>query len=284
MSEVLGLSIPFVKFSMDGVQPPSDLYINADDALFITSYNSASGGVTVEVRFQLMRPDGVVINGAIDTHVPNTDRSGKTTVNNLGEGFLLSVSAFIGAGTARRGQCYVQVGICHGVSASRFVHRILMQGYVGTANNLTWPGNQLQQPTEGPGNVRTFLGTDPAAGVNIVELVPTGARWLLNAVSFQMVTSATVANREILLQCRQNGLNIAGQTAVVNQAAGATFLYAYGIGLNALAAPTAGNYSLPLLSRMTLGAGDSIRTSTINLDPGDDYAAPTITVEEWIEP
>src|SRR5437016_205250 len=101
MPEVLAPDAPAgITFQRERVTPPSDLYMTRMDALFLTSYNSASA-ITVHLRYTLLRTDGEVIVGAIDTHVPNTDRTAKTTIQNLGEGFLLGLSVFLGSGSAK---------------------------------------------------------------------------------------------------------------------------------------------------------------------------------------
>lgn len=284
MSRVsVGENIAAITFKSDGIQPPSDLYMTRDDALFVTSYNSASS-LAVHVRYTMLRLDGVVVAGAIDTHVPNTDRTAKTTVQKLGEGFLLNASVFLGSGAARRGQCFVQVGVARGVDTSRFVHRIILQGYVGTAVNLAWPGNRLEQPTEGPGAIRSITGTDPAAGAQITEAVPTGARWRLLSFYALLATDANVANRQAAVTYDDGTNPLFHSPQAFLQTAGTSASYAWGIGMPiavviASAGPLAG-----LPTEVRLEAAFRVKTSIVNGQVGDNWAAPQYVVEEWIQP
>lgn len=265
------------------VAPPSDLYMTADDALFITSYNSASG-IVVAVRYTMMLLNGRVQTGQIDTHVPNTDRTGKTTTQHLGEGFLLDASVILVSGTAKRGQCYVQVGIARGIGASQFVHRIVMQGYVGTAVHLSWPGNRLEQPTEGPGYIRFITGTNPAAGAEASETVPTGARWRLLMFHIEFTTSAAVANRRPYLYFYTGVFNAMGSPWRSDIPASSAKGVNWAIGAAMSAATTGDEDPAFMPSETTLPGGMVISTSTTNLQAADDYSAPGLVVEEWIEP
>jgi hypothetical protein len=272
-----------ITFQRQAVQPPSDLYMTRMDALYITSYNSAAG-ITVHVRYTFLRVDGVVIVGSLDTHVPNTDRSAGTTVQALGEGYLLSVSAFLGSGSAKRGQCYVQVGVARGVGAARLVHRIIMQGYVGTAVNMSWPGARLEQPEEGPGFVRGITGTDPAAGVEVNETVPTGARWRLHSLHVSLVTSVTVANRYVQLRAYTGAQYVWLASVHQVQIASLTYEYTWAAGLAWLAPAALTYFNLPLPHFLVLGAGYQFLTVTSGLQAGDNFGAPDYQVEEWISP
>lgn len=272
-----------IQFKNAEVQPPGDLYMTRDDALVITSYNSATG-ITVHVRYTMLRADGKVIVGAIDTHVPNTDRTAATTRQPLGEGFLLSATVFLGSGSAKRGQCYVQVGIARGVGVAQFIHRIILQGYVGTATNLAWPGNRLEQPVEGPGNIRIITGTNPAAGAEWLEVVPTGARWRLLSLLVTLTTSATAGVRRVELDIGTLGATVFSSPHYNTQLASLTKSFAWACGA-ALGSQIAGNDDPAVLpAETTIPAGTRIESTTTNLQVGDDFSAPKYLVEEWIEP
>ncbi len=256
-----------ITFQNERVAPPSDLYMTRMDALFITSYNSAVG-ITIQVRYTFLRVDGVVIVGVLDTHTPNTDRSGVTTVQPLGEGYLLSACVFLGSGTSRRGQ----------------THRIIMQGYVGTAINLAWPGNRLEQPREGSGYTRAVTGTNPAPGVEINEVVPTGATWRLTTVRVALTSSATVATRRPLLQLNRAGATVLSVPHPQTQLASLTRIYNWALGMALAVTVTTDSNITGLPIDMYLAAGDGFSTATEAIQAGDDYAAPSYSVEEYIEP
>src|SRR5207244_3905006 len=61
--------------------------------------------------------------------------------------------------------------------------------------------------TSGYQRLRSFLGTDQAAGSEISEVVPTGKFWRILAVRAQLVTSGTAGNRFPRLEI-DDGTNI----------------------------------------------------------------------------
>lgn len=271
-----------VGFQPGQVQPPSDLYVDRDDTLFITSYNSATG-VRIDLRGILLRSDGVAVPVEI-SQTPNTDRTAKTSIEALSRGFLLSMSVFLGAGSAKRGQCYVQVGIARGRQTSRFTHRIIAQGYVGTGVNICWPGDRLVHPLEGPGFIRSIVGTDPAAGAGWSETVPTGARWRMQTLKATLVTDATVANRRVGMSISDGAATYMRLMSEFDQTAGLTHLWHFMNGVASSAAAITNIARVAIPHDLILGAGFILNDNTSNRQAGDDWGAPTIIVEEWIEP
>lgn len=132
------------------------------------------------------------------------------------------------------------------------------------------------------GFVRSVLGTDPAAGAEVSETVPTNARWKLHSIIASLVTDGTVANRNV--------------NWIIDD--GTTTLYTSNDNTNHAATTTASHILSENQTRGTIGTiynspmnpvglvlfqGWRIRTSTTNLQAGDNWAAPQIFVEEWIE-
>lgn len=107
---------PQVSFTREGAGPPSPFYLFRDDRLFVRSRNSLAG-VRLGIRGRLLDTDGRVIPFQY-SHTPATDRSVVMTLHDLAEGFLLSLSVFADAGTPRRGETWVQVGLGRGPAAN----------------------------------------------------------------------------------------------------------------------------------------------------------------------
>jgi hypothetical protein len=116
--------------------------------------------------------------------------------------------------------------------------------------------------TNAPGN--------PAPGAEVALTVPAGVSAALDAVTFKLVTSATVATRTPTLII-DDGVNVMWQLqAAAGQAAGSTVIYQYG-----------GNSELALrngvltepLPPLILGPGYRIRTVTAGIQVGDQYSA-----------
>lgn len=216
------------------------------------------------------------------TLTPATDRSLSTFVASLGEGWLLSCVVFASTGTPRRGQCYVAVDVIRGANVAGAALATLVQGYLSSQERRAWPGTLLESMATGPGALRSVTGTDPAANVEISEVVPTNARWRLLAVVATLVTDANVANRDPALTLDDGatvigrypaGQNIAASltTRVVWAAAGSRFTIA---GDRTIVVP---------IPDVWLADGFRLKTVTTLLQATDNWGAPQLFIEELIE-
>jgi hypothetical protein len=259
----------------------TDLLLTGEDALRINSWCSVAG-VTLAIEGRILSADDCLVPIG-DTHTPNSDRSLHSTILPLNNGRLTQLSARVAAGTVKRGQLWVEVELIRGLASSAQALGVLARGYAAAGNRLAWPGTDMRGSLEGPGCTRAIVGTDPAGGVEIVETVPTGARWRLRTFAFQIVASATVANRTPILTI-DDGANVVWESANntnITASQTAKFRAGIGTGINTNGAL---DFLVPLPAELVLMAGWRIRTVTGALDAGDNYAAPIYTVEEWIEP
>lgn len=271
-----------VTFLTKNLPPPSDLYVGPDDGLLLRATNSASG-VVVKITGMFLRPDGQLIPLEFKL-APTSDRTINTVAWPLGEGYLLSLAAFIDSGTLKRGQCFVQVRATRGIQSSRFHYAQLMSGYVSTSDPLGWPGDPRRSSLEGRGNLRSITGTDPAANVEIAETVPTGAQWLLYAVKATLVTDANVANRQSMLAIKDSaGVLVAVSPFPGTQAASLTNDLHWMAGVTHAVQILSTSKTAGLPTPMYLSAGFTINTVTSLRQVGDNYGAPQLLVEEWLE-
>lgn len=249
--------------------------------LRISSYNAAAG-VTLKVIARIMTFQGQITYNEFD-HIPNTDRSQKQTTAPLVEGWLVSIQTYASAGTPRRGQCFVRVELVQGDTGALVSVTTLLQNYVESKHAINWPGSPLVSSVDGPGCLRSITGTDPAAGVEISETVPAGARWRPISIASLFTTSATVATRVIAWVIDDGANNVLATLDVQSQVASQAVTHSLAALGNALgASAVVGTACLPAL--MTLPAGARIRTSTVLIQAGDNWNAPQMLVEEWIEP
>ena len=202
----------------------------------------------------------------------------------LGDCWVVGLDINFWQTNSRRGQAFFEVELNRG-AFNMHEGVTFMRGYLGTSSHLTWPDGQLEYQVEGKGWIRTFVGTDPAAGVEISETVPTNARWEIVAMRYVLVTDATVANRFPTLRFQDESANIifdaspqAAQTATL------TTVYDAGPGVTATGTAIINSrQALSLPVGLQLFQGWQIKTSTAGLVAGDNYTAPVITVQEWIE-
>lgn len=255
-------------------------FLTADSDLRIDSFNSAVG-VILTIALRILGMDGQVESIAL-AHTPLTTRLIKTENYRLREGWLLSAQVIASTGSPRRGQCFVRVSLIRGLSGASISEATVLQGYVMDTNAIAWPGSAIRGSAEGPGVIRSIVGTNPAAGLEISEVVPANTRWRLQSFRFQLVASVAAANRRPTLIIDDGANELWRQNSNVNQVASETSVYeaAAGASYTTIDART---YSLPLPSGLVLAEGFRIRTLTAAIDAGDDYAAPIYSVEEWIE-
>lgn len=216
-----------------------------------------------------------IISGGL---VTNADRSVATANVRIGE-FPIFLAVRTTATSVRRGELYVRVSL----QAAETRIAVLAAGYVTDERGLSFPNGKIESSVEGPGLIRSILGTDPAAGVEISETVPTNARWRLLAIRFTFVTDATAATRAVTLVMTHgasneiNAHNGGTQTASVTQ----NYNFANGYPLNTLG--TSGMSLAVLPTRLLLPQAGTITTVTTALQAGDNFSAPSLLVEEWIE-
>lgn len=131
--------------------------------------------------------------------------------------------------------------------------------------------------------VREVKVASPAAGAELAAVVPGGVIWELLSVRFTFVTSAVVGTRKTNLRVIDgDGVSVASFGNMFNSAAGATFqsFYVAGYGaVNVLSDNIAPLADPPFV----LLPSWQLQTSTVALDPADQYSAAVLTVRIWSE-
>jgi hypothetical protein len=269
-----------VGFTRHGIAPGAFSYITRDDRLYIRARNSATGTI-VTISGRIHQPDGTIQQFEF-RHTPNTDRSVSLEAFNLGEGYLVGLAVHASAGTVRRGQCWVELGLLRGLAAADAVRQVLGRDYVTADDAWGWPGAPNKSSLHGPGAIRSITGTDPAAGAEISEPVPTNARWRPLALLATFVTDATAANRSPRLELTDGTTTFFRGVGFDDQAASLTRRYSWALGGARVQANNGGEFQ-GTFPDVLLSAGFAIETVTANNVAGDDYGAPQLVVEEWLE-
>ena len=252
--------------------PPIDLKWVKGRALDIFVESFSNSARTVQVR-GFTESEPIIID-----HTTSANRSLATSATAITEVPLHITIRTLETGVSR-GECYVKVSL----RAEGVVVALLGAGYVTDAGTVMWPGGKVESSVEGPGLVRNIEGTDPAAGAEISETVPTGARWRLITLHAVLTADATAVTRNPKLVLN-DGLSDylitpVGATATASQTVKVTWSAS---GLEDISSVLAQVEPLP--SGLLIPAGHGISTLTVNLQAGDNYAAPQFLVEEWIEP
>jgi hypothetical protein len=259
----------------------SAVYFAGEDVLRLVALNAASG---VQLRLAgrfLPAGSGRVVPFNMNL-VPTTDRVATSRSTPLGEGWLLDTAVFVSSGTPLIGQTWVRIGISRGQGTGANELGQLACGYVTANRCVSWPLGTQDAPLDGLGALRSITGSVPAAGANISETVPTGARWQLISLATVLTASATVATRVVSLLIDDGTTTVGAFSAQQTQTASQVITYSAAPGAGA-GFSNAGNFfaiQAPML--LQLGAGYRLRTSVTNIQVGDQFTAPQLLVREWI--
>jgi hypothetical protein len=255
------------------------IYCTGEDNLRLTTFNGTAG-VTLALEGRFMRCDGVIVP-IVETHIPATDRTSKTSLYTLAEGYLGNVQVRATAGAPIAGKCFAIVELVRGRTGAVQTLATLLEGYVSDVQRLAWPGSALRSSVDTPGVSSVITGTDPAANAECLDTVPAGSRWEVLSWMGVLVADANVANRTVTLIIDDGVSTLWTCDASAAQTNGQTRNYnAYATGV----APdlTGTTFRLPGPFPLDLPAGARISTSTANRQVGDNWGAPKILVRERI--
>lgn len=260
--------------------PPTDAYVGKDDQLWIgTATQTASVVVTINAR--LLMPGGEIKLNQWTVAAPAV-RSMAYKSFNLPESFILSIAATTNL-TPGGGSCFVELLISRLAPSLFNSAQVLAQGYVNFNQPVCWPGGVQSTSVDCAGLIRTVGGTTPAAGANISDTVPANAKWQLMSMQFQLVTSAAVANR-LMVVVLDDGLNaFASMAETAAQAASLTWIYTLApsilsnAGANGFAQATIPNPTI-------LYPGFRIRSNFLLLQAADQISQIIYQVQEWLLP
>jgi len=262
------------------IYQPSPVYLTGEEELRASSLANASGlGLTISGR--ILRPDGT-ISPIKFTHAPNSTRTIATTIVGLSEGWLLGLTVRATTGAPAFGQTWVLLELLRGGGGATDVVQTLGMGFVTANTPLNWPGGVNFLPTDGPGHLRSIVGTTPAAGAEISEVVPTGARWEFLAFRALFVTSAAVANRFPSFIVFDGSSGDYQNGAIVAQAASLSIKYHLAPGAPAPQLDGNNDLVIPAPVGIRLAAGFAINTGTANIQAGDQWSAIRYLVREWM--
>lgn len=129
--------------------------------------------------------------------------------------------------------------------------------------------------------LQTAVGATPAAGAEFTIKAPGQGLWRIISLSFTLATSAVVANRRVaLLADDQTDVYFAAASSVDLTASLTTRVSAFGGAAATGVVGGAINIALPR-DGLPLQPGHRLRSSTLNLDVGDQYSAIRALVQEY---
>jgi hypothetical protein len=262
--------------------PPSvvggGFFLGNEDQIRLTVYN-ALAGVRVTIAGRIVSAEDATVSPFEYEVTPTSDRLASIRTGRLSSGWLLSVHVYASAGSPLIGQTFAIASIVRGSTGAVVELATLAAGYITGKQRIAWPNSPIVNSLDGAGALRKIAGTNPAAGAEIVEVVPTGARWLLLAIKFLITTSAVAGNRAPTITIDDGNsanyyMNISS-TATTAASLAHTWYYAAGI------IERGRNQAFP--PGIWLPSGHRWMTTTTAIDVGDQYSAIHYVVREWLE-
>jgi len=269
---------PEFQFTDRFVQPPGAVYIEPIDRLVIEA-TSAAPGTIFRTQLRILRPGEGIIEYRQEITIA-TARTPQVETFDLPEGFILGLDVSLPAAASGVAWNYVQVGLARGPSGTFDVFHGLAQGYVDVPYSLFWPGGIYRLPQDGVGLYVIVAGSDPAAGVEATITVPDNSQWLVHAMTTNLVTDATVADRRVLFRPTRSGVVMFEAAPEIVQPASLTFFYQVA-DWGTSGGNRNGRILVPWPARVRLQPGDVITTETINLQAGDNLGPLQVYAEEW---
>lgn len=264
------------------LRPRGELFITGEDNLRVTIVN-ALVGVVVTIAGRVYDPVAGVIIPFHRTITPASNRTATTAVIPLGSGFVLDLTAYASTGAPLSGQTYVVLTLVRGLSGPLVQLAMLAGDYITSVQALCWPGSSPKSSIVGEPYVRAISGTTPGAGVEITETCPTGARWCVVSFLAGFVASAAGVDRQMILQHHSSAIVRAESVAIKGVPPSGSGNLTWAPGLTDIADASGTHFSSAWIADNRLIAGDTLKTSTNNIQPGDQWTAPFYVVREWLE-
>jgi len=250
---------------------------NTDLELIV--WNSDTNATTARVQYRMLLPNGDVVDRRQNLTI-TSDRVQNISIFSPGTGWLISALVSIPGAQPFRGQTYCTLivrNIKDGANTG-----VLFQGYVTGSEFPSYPQKTNDASYSGKGAIRHITGTDPAAGNDWLETVPTNAVWEIISVMIDLVTNATIGNRGIRFEVTDGTTKLIRIGKPANQAATTTQTYLYTTaGFQIDSESSFHHQGLP--QGLCLPQGFTIGSQATGFQAGDNFGAPHLIVKEWIQ-
>lgn len=189
----------------------------------------------------------------------------------------IMVSVVDGTNSLIQGTCYATLFL----TLNNDIAYSLCCGMVFARRAISYPvsGNELARPSAGV--LRSFNGTDPAAGAEVSQTVTAGQLWNIKSVVVTLVTDANVANRRVHIVFRNGGGETVRAYATIDQAASTTVKYIFAHYGYTPDETDTNTVLINIPDNVFLESGSDFITATTNIQVGDNFGAPRVTLEHW---
>ncbi|HKM81548.1 MAG TPA: hypothetical protein VJY15_11370 [Candidatus Acidoferrum sp.] len=267
-----------VQFDPKLVVPTQPIYLQRNDILVFTGITNDLAA-TIQVNYRYLTPEGEIKEGQ---YIFQASSPNIFFYFSIFEGWLLSFTIRQTDSVIAGTWSYVQVFVARTPPATLLgvTQGLLWEGYVPYNLSIGWPGSPSKEATDGAGVLRSITGTMPGVGAEISEVVPNQRRWILLVLRAALMTSATVANRQVAVYLDDGTNTFYATRAAALQTAIATWYYCFAPGIPYYY-DTINNVTIPIPSPTVLRSGFRIKTNTNGLQAGDQWYAPEYLVLEW---
>lgn len=157
----------------------------------------------------------------------------------------------------------------------------LCSGLVYQSKGISYPATNILDKRPGGGQLTYVAGTNPAAGAEIVEFVPSNEVWRIMAAKFTLTTDANVANRRVHLFFQTGGTGITRFYNDIDHAASLARIYNFSQHSDMVDREDNTQIMAPMPQNIILINGVRIATSTTNKQAGDQFSSISFYVERW---
>ena len=185
-----------LRFALEDVQPPTDLYVAINDRLRVRVF-SQTNAVTPILETRILKVDGTIAiqEETLSGIVVDVEAD---FVYYLPEGFILNVCLKSGQPGYSRGQVYAIIELVRGGGPFGVSSYKLVNGYLSPLNPIVWPDPMPDPPSLGGGAI-TKMQIVAAAGADFNVLLPPLARGRLIAIYATLTTAAGGGTRSVVL-------------------------------------------------------------------------------------
>jgi hypothetical protein len=257
-------------------------YLTGDEALRVTVHTLSGAGAT-EIAMRIWREADRQI--LMHRETLRTVDPGPSTVTHdypLPPGALLNLRIARGSGLIFYGITWVQAQLIRGSGGAVEVIGTLVQGYIGTGQDLGWPGSPIEKQDQASGFIVTAIPS--IAGFTASWVCPVGERWRVISGSILVQMSGIVGNRYPTLVVNDGAAQAVYRDAS-ELAIGAGNAIFYGFAGGVTRSATAGStiYSLCLPENLELNAGQSITFVIVNGLAGDTVSGGVLAVRTRVD-
>lgn len=159
----------------------------------------------------------------------------------------------------------------------------LGSGHITGRQSVSYPPAQVAEYRGGGGDVSLITGDAPAAGAEAAYAIPPYMTYRIIAVRVTLITSATVADRNVKLAIYDGMENEMRWYGNIVQAASVSRYYNFSAIGHQPTAAEGTNIMIPIPPDVILRPDSNMKTVTTNRQAGDQFSALDLLVERWVK-